>query len=196
VTSLFRPAIVLLLILTALTGIAYPLLVTGLAQVAFPAQAGGSLLIREGKPVGSSLIGQDFKGDRRYFQSRPSQSGYAAGATYFGNLGPNSVAAREEVRENIASYLALEKPYDHGLDSSQIPVDAVTQSASGVDPQISQANAWIQAHRIAAVRHLSLAKVDSLIADQTQGRFLGLFGEPGVNVLQLNIALDREAPLK
>jgi len=173
-----------------LFGIVYPLAMTGIAQVAFPGRANGSKASVDGKVVGSSLIGQDFDGDRRYFQSRPSQSGYAADATYFGNLGPNSVAAREEVRENIASYLALEKPYDHGLDSSQIPVDAVTQSASGVDPQISQANAWIQAHRIAAVRHLSLAKVDSLIADHTQGRFLGLFGEPGVNVLDLNLAIQ------
>jgi K+-transporting ATPase ATPase C chain len=100
------------------------------------------------------------------------------------------------VRENLASYVALEKPYDHSLTREQVPVDAVTVSASGVDPEISQANAWIQAHRIAAVRQLSLDQVDELISDHTNGRFIGVFGEPGVNVLQLNIALDKEAPIE
>jgi K+-transporting ATPase ATPase C chain len=148
-----------------------------------------------GKVVGSSLIGQEFKG-KGYFHSRPSATGYSGDVTYFGNAGPNSVEEREAVRENLASYVALEKPYDHSLTKEQVPVDAVTVSASGVDPEISPANAWIQAHRIAAVRKLPLARVDELISGHTNGRFLGLFGEPGVNVLQLNIALEKEAPIK
>ena len=134
--------------------------------------------------------------DKAYFQPRPSQTGYSGDVSYFSNLGPNSVEAREAVREHMAAYIALEKPFDRSLTKDQVPVDAVTESASGVDPEISQANAWIQAHRIAAVRHLSLAKVDELISKHTEGRFLGVIGEPGVNVLQLNIALDKEAPLK
>jgi K+-transporting ATPase ATPase C chain len=134
--------------------------------------------------------------DKAYFQPRPSATGYSGDVTYFGNAGPNSIEAREEVREYVKAYLHLEKPFDKSLTSESIPVDAVTQSASGVDPHISQANARIQAHRIAAVRHLSLAKVDDLISEHTDGRFLGLLGEPGVNVLELNIALDREAPAK
>ena len=169
-----------------------------------------------GRVVGSSLIGQSFSHpvigkngkpvleeeeevvapDKAYFQPRPSATGYSGDVSYFSNLGPNSIEAREAVREHMAEYVALEKPYDPGLTKSQVPVDAVTESASGVDPEISQANAWIQAHRVAALRHLPLARVDSLISAHTEGRFLGLIGEPGVNVLQLNIALDKEAPLK
>jgi K+-transporting ATPase ATPase C chain len=203
--------------LTVLFGLVYPLAMTGIAQVAFPSQANGSKLSVNGRVVGSSLIAQAFSPpvigkngkpeldsegeevlapDKAYFQSRPSQTGYSGDASYFSNLGPNSVEAREAVRENMSAYMALEKPFDHSLTKDQVPVDAVTESASGVDPELSQANARIQAHRIAAVRHLSLAKVDSLISQHTEGRFLGLFGEPGVNVLQLNIALDKEAPLK
>jgi K+-transporting ATPase ATPase C chain len=170
----------------------------------------------EGKVVGSSLIGQSFSRPlldengkplldeeeeilvpiKSYFQPRPSATGYSGNVTYFGNVGPNSVEGREEVRENLASYVALEKPYDKGLTKDRVPVDAVTQSASGVDPHISEANARIQAHRIAAVRRLPLSRVEDLISANTDGRSLGLFGEPGVNVLELNIALDQEAPLK
>jgi len=189
-------SLIAVVVLTVFFGLAYPLAITGIAQVVFPGKANGSKVSVDGKVVGSGLIGQDFKGDPRYFQSRPSATGYAPDVTYFSNLGPNSVEAREAVRENLAAYVALEKRYDHTLTKDQVPVDAVTESASGVDPHISQANAWIQAHRIAAVRHLSLGEVDSLISDHTDGRFLGLLGEPGVNVLQLNIALDREAPLR
>jgi potassium-transporting ATPase KdpC subunit len=189
-------SLIAVVVLTVLLGVVYPLAITGISQVLFPGEANGSKLSVDGRAVGSSLIGQDFKGDRRYFQSRPSATGYAPDVTYFGNLGPNSVEAREAVRENLASYVALEKPYDHTLTRDRVPVDAVTESASGVDPHISQANAWIQAHRIAAVRHLSLAAVDGLISDHTDGRSLGLLGEPGVNVLRLNIALDREAPVR
>jgi K+-transporting ATPase ATPase C chain len=183
-------------VLTVLLGLAYPLAITGVAQVAFPGKANGSKLTVNGRVVGSSLIGQDFKGDPAYFQSRPSATEYSGDVTYFSNLGPNSVDAREAVREDLAAYVAREKPFDPSLTKGQVPVDAVTESASGVDPHVSQANAWIQAHRIAAVRNLPLARVEDLISAHTDGRFLGLLGEPGVNVLQLNVALDREAPLK
>ena len=182
-------------VLTVVLGLIYPLAVTGISQVVFPGQAGGSLVKADGKVVGSSLIGQEFKG-RAYFHSRPSATGYSGNVTYFGNVGPNSAEGREEVREKLAAYLALEKPYDKALTKDRIPVDAVTQSASGVDPHISEANARIQAHRVAAVRKLPLARVEDLIAASTDGRSLGLLGEPGVNVLELNIALDKEAPFR
>lgn len=188
-------SLIAVVVLTVVLGVVYPLAVTGISQVVFPGNANGSKLSVDGKAVGSSLIGQDFKGDRRYFQSRPSATGYAPDVTYFSNLGPNSVATREAVRKNLVSYLALEKPFDHTLTRDRVPVDAVTESASGVDPHISQANAWIQAHRIAAVRRLPPAKVEELISAHTDGRSLGLFGEPGVNVLRLNIALDEAAPV-
>jgi potassium-transporting ATPase KdpC subunit len=187
-------SVIAVVVLTVLLGVAYPLAIAGISQVVFPGKANGSKLTVGGRVVGSSLIGQDFEGDPRYFQSRPSATGYAPDVTYFSNLGPNSVEARDAVRRNLAAYLAREKPFDRGLSRDRVPVDAVTESASGVDPHISQANAWIQAHRIAAVRHLPLARVDSLISAHTDGRFLGLLGEPGVNVLRLNIALDKEAP--
>jgi K+-transporting ATPase ATPase C chain len=203
--------------MTVFLGLAYPLAITGIAQVVFPGQANGSKVSVNGKVVGSSLIAQSFSHpvigkngkpkldeegeeilapDKAYFQPRPSQTGYAPDVTYFSNLGPNSVEAREAVREHMAEYIHLEKPYDYSLTRGQVPVDAVTESASGVDPHISQANAWIQAHRIAAVRRLPLAKVDELISAHTDGRTLGLLGEPGVNVLGLNIALEKEAPLR
>jgi len=181
-------------VLTLVLGIAYPLAITGIAQVVFPGKANGSKLTLHGKTVGSILIGQDFKGVPAYFQSRPSATGYAADATFFGNVGPNSVEGREEVRENLAAYLKLNKPYDRSLTRAQVPVDAVTNSASGVDPQISEANARIQAHRVAVVRGLPLRKVEELISAHTDGRALGVFGEPGVNVLELNIALDELGP--
>jgi potassium-transporting ATPase KdpC subunit len=185
-----------IVVTTVFLGVVYPLAITGISQVVFPGKANGSKISVGEKVVGSSLIGQDFKGDPRYFQPRPSATGYSGNVTYFGNVGPNSVEGREEVRENLASYVALEKPFDRGLTKDQVPVDAVTQSASGVDPHISEANASIQAHRIAAVRKLPLAQVEDLISANTDGRFLGLLGEPGVNVLELNIALDKEAPIE
>jgi len=187
-------SLIAVVVLTVVLGVAYPLAVTGISQVVFPGKANGSKVSVDGTVVGSSLIGQDFKGDPRYFQSRPSATGYAPDVTYFSNLGPNSVEARDAVRKNLAAYVAREKPFDRSLTKDRVPVDAVTESASGVDPHISQANAWIQAHRIAAVRRLPLAQVDSLISAHTDARFLGLLGEPGVNVLRLNIALDKEAP--
>jgi potassium-transporting ATPase KdpC subunit len=183
------------IVLTVFLGLAYPLAVTGIAQVAFPGQANGSKLSLDGRVVGSSLIGQEFKG-RGYFHSRPSATEYSGNVTFFANVGPNSVEGREEVRENLVAYLAREKPYDRTLTGDGVPVDAVTQSASGVDPHISEANARIQAHRVAAVRDLPLTQVEDLIDANTDGRFAGLFGEPGVNVLELNIALEQEAPVR
>jgi K+-transporting ATPase ATPase C chain len=206
-----------IVVMTVFLGLVYPLAITGISQVVFPGKADGSKVSFDGKVVGSSLIAQSFSHpvlgkndkpkldkegeeilapDRAYFQPRPSATGYSGNVTYFGNVGPNSVEGREEVRENLASYVALEKSFDRGLTKDQVPVDAVTQSASGVDPHISEANALIQAHRIAAVRNLPLAQVEDLISASTDGRFLGLFGESGVNVLELNIALDKEAPIK
>lgn len=202
-------------VMTVVLGVVYPLAITGISQVVFPGRANGSKLSVNGRVVGSSLIGQSFSKpllgkngkpvldeegeevsapDKAYFQPRPSATGYSGDVTYFSNLGPNSVEAREAVREYLAAYVALEKPYDRSLAKDQVPVDAVTESASGVDPHISPANAWIQAHRVAAVRRLPLARVDELISAHTDGRSLGLLGEPGVNVLQLNIALEEEAP--
>ena len=188
-------SILAVVVLTVLLGLVYPLAVTGISQVAFPGKADGSLIEVGGEVVGSSLIGQEFTG-KAYFHSRPSATGYSGNVTFFANVGPNSADGREEVRARLAAYVALEKPYDRALTRDRVPVDAVTNSASGVDPHISAANAQIQARRIAAVRKLSLSEVEELISDHTDRRFLGLLGEPGVNVLQLNLALDEEAPLR
>lgn len=185
-------------IFTILLGLVYPFGVWAIGQVAFPGKADGSLVHVDGKLVGSSLIGQDFsRGPRAaaYFQSRPSADRYNPAGTFFSNRGPNQASAVTFYRQGLASYLALERRYDPGLTAAQVPVDAVTTSGSGVDPDISQANARIQAHRIAAVRQLPLARVEQLIARHTDGRSAGFLGEPGVNVLELNLALDKEAPL-
>lgn len=197
---------------TVLLGVVYPFAITGISQVAFSGAANGEKVYVKGKLVGSRLIGQRFatlkmkngkvveeKGtpvtepDPRYFQSRPSATkpAYNASESTFSNLGPNSKLTKEAIAERIKAYLELEKPYVPGLTAAQVPVDAATASASGLDPEISQANADIQAHRIAAVRHLSLSIVDGLISKYTSGRGLGFSGEPGVNVLELNLALDR-----
>ena len=175
--------------MTVVLGLLYPLAITGISQVAFPGAANGSKVSLDGKVVGSRLIGQEFKGEA-FFHSRPSATEYSGNVTFFGNAGPNSVELREELREELAAYLKLNKPYDKSLTRADVPVDAVTQSASGVDPDISQANAAIQAHRVAAVRGLSLDEVEALIDANTDGRSLGALGEPGVNVLELNIALE------
>jgi len=179
------------ILLTLLLGVAYPLATTGIAQLAFPGAANGSRVEVGGRVVGSRLIGQDFQGRRRYFQSRPSVTGYSADVTYFDNLGPNSRKLSRLFARELAAYLRRERPYDPGLAAAEVPVDATATSASGVDPQISVANARIQAHRVAAVRGLRLRRVLALVDGHTEGRFLGLFGEAGVNVLELNLALDR-----
>lgn len=195
-------------VLTIVLGVAYPLVVTGVAQVVWPTKANGSQIRQDGKVVGSKLIGQQFvidtgktdsdgnaitEPDPTYFQPRPSQNGYNAAATYFSNRGPNQSSARYFYRDQLAAYLALEQPYDPGLTAAEVPVDAVTTSGSGVDPHISQANARIQAHRIADVRMLAPPAVSKLIDEHTDGRFLGVLGEPGVNVTTLNLALDARA---
>lgn len=185
-------AMLAIVVLTLALGLIYPLAITGISQVVFPGSANGSKVSYDGHVVGSKLIGQEFKG-KAFFHSRPSATEYSGNVTFFGNGGPNSLEVRDEIREELAAYVKLNKPYDHSLTRADVPVDAVTQSASGVDPQISEANARIQAHRVAAVRKLPLAKVEELIADHTDDRFLGVLGEPGVNVLQLNIALREEA---
>ncbi|HET7119782.1 MAG TPA: potassium-transporting ATPase subunit KdpC [Solirubrobacterales bacterium] len=188
-------AVTAIVLMTLALGLAYPLAITGIAQVVFPGQANGSKVSFDGKVVGSKLIGQEFKG-KAYFHPRPSATGYSADVTFFGNAGPNSAELRDVIRANLAAYVRLNKPYDQALTREQVPVDAVTESASGVDPHISEANARIQAHRVAAVRGLSLDEVESLISDHTDGRSLGVFGEPGVNVLRLNVAIEERAPLR
>jgi K+-transporting ATPase ATPase C chain len=200
--------------LTIVLGIAYPLAMTGVAQVAFPNRADGSPITVNGKVVGSRLLAQAYQvpvldaagkpkkdaagkpvtqPDPKYFQPRPSQTGYNPNGTFFSNRGPNQAAAKFFYRGQLAGYLALEGRYDPGLKAADVPQDAVTTSASGVDPHISPANAAIQAHRIAAVRKLPLSRVRALIKANTDGRSLGFLGEPGVNVTSLNLALDREA---
>jgi K+-transporting ATPase ATPase C chain len=181
-----------IVVFTVLFGLVYPLATTGISQVVFANRADGSQIKRDGKLVGSKLIGQDFHNDARYFQSRPSATGYSPAGTYFNNLGPNQRALRDLFRRNTAAYLKRERPYSGGLTAADVPVDAVTTSASGVDPHISEANARIQAHRVAKVRGLPAARVNDLIDENTDGRQLGFLGEPGVNVLELNLALDRE----
>jgi potassium-transporting ATPase KdpC subunit len=210
-TKELSTAVIAVLVLTVILGVAYPLVMTGISQVAFPNKADGSQIKANGKVVGSRLIAKAFvidtgkkdsdgnpitRPDPRYFQPRPSNTDYSATATAFSNRGPNSAVGRFFFRDQLNAYVALEGRYDPGLTKAKVPVDAVTTSASGVDPHISQANARIQGHRIAAVRHLPLDRVDKLIADNTDGRFLGVIGEPGVNVLELNLALDKEAPVR
>jgi K+-transporting ATPase ATPase C chain len=179
-----------ILVLTVLLGLAYPLATTGLAQVLWPNKSDGSTIERDGKVVGSRLIGQDFKGRPRYFQSRPSATDYDPAATSFNNLGPNSRELERQFRTNLATYLKRERPFDPGLTAGDVPPDAVQTTASGVDPHISKANAEIQAHRVARERGLPLDRVTQLVKENTDDRGLGVFGEAGVNVLELNLALD------
>jgi potassium-transporting ATPase KdpC subunit len=187
-------SVLAIIAITVVLGLGYPLAVTGISQVVFHGRANGSKVVRDGKLVGSRLIAQDFGRGPRYFHPRPSTAThYNPAATAFTNLGPNSKDARDTFKANLDGYLALERRYDRGLTAARVPVDAVTSSGSGVDPHISPANAAIQAHRIAGVRGLPLAKVDALIDANTDGRSLGVLGEPGVNVLELNLALDRSA---
>jgi K+-transporting ATPase ATPase C chain len=187
--DLIRGSLVVV-VLTVLLGLAYPLAMTGIAQVAFSGRANGSLIRQDGKVVGSTLLGQARKG-RGYFVPRPSATGYSASVTYFGNHGPNQSSTMYLTRQNLDAYIKREQPYDNGLTAKQVPVDAATFSASGVDPDISKANAAIQAHRVAALRHLPLDQVHALVQRYTDGRGLGVFGEPGVNVTELNRALDQ-----
>jgi K+-transporting ATPase ATPase C chain len=185
-------AVLAILAITVLFGLAYPLVTTGVAQVLWPNKSDGSVIERNGKPVGSRLIAQDFKGHPRYFQSRPSVTDYNPAGTFFNNLGPNSKDLRAMFEKNLAAYLKRERPFNPGLTKRDVPPDAVQTAASGVDPHISEANARIQARRVADTRGLSLDRVMALVGENTDGRGLGVLGEPGVNVLELNLALDAE----
>jgi K+-transporting ATPase ATPase C chain len=192
-----RPAIVLLLVLTAITGLAYPLAMTAIAGAIFPAQAQGSLIEKDGKVVGSALIGQEFKDDK-YFHGRlsatvasdPNDSTKTVPAPYNAansggsNLGPTSKALADRLKEDVDK-LEGENP------NAAVPVDLVTTSASGLDPDISPEAAQFQVPRVAKARNVPEDQVKQLVASNTQGRLLGLIGEPRVNVLALNLALDR-----
>jgi K+-transporting ATPase ATPase C chain len=194
-----RPALVILVGLTLLTGMAYPLTMTGIAGALFPVQAQGSLIERDGKVIGSSLIGQEFKEDR-YFHGRPSvttaadpndatktvPAPYNAANSSASNLGPTSKALSDRMTEDVAK-LKAENP------SMPVPVDLVTSTASGLDPHISPEGALFQVPRVAKARNLSEDSVRKLVNDNVEGRFAGLLGEPRVNVLALNLALDRLA---
>lgn len=191
-----RPAILLIIVMTVLTGLAYPLLITGIAGVLFPRQAAGSLIERDGKVIGSELIGQNFTGDK-YFHGRPSATTepdpkdpsktvplpYAADNSGGSNAGPTSKALVERVRGDLDT-LKKENP------NTPVPVDLVTTSGSGLDPDITPAAAEFQVPRVAKARELPIEQVRALVAEATSDRFLGIFGEKRVNVLKLNLALD------
>ncbi|MGY4830548.1 potassium-transporting ATPase subunit KdpC [Sphaerotilaceae bacterium SBD11-9] len=190
--TLIRPAVSLFVVMTLVTGVAYPLLVTGVASIAFPSQAGGSLVLHDGKPVGSTLIGQSFS-EPKYFWGRPSATGpmanNAAGSSG-SNQGPLNPALVDAVKGRIEALRAA----DAG-NAAPVPVDLVTASASGLDPHISVAAAQYQAARVARARGLAPEAVRALIERHTEGRLLGFIGEPRVNVLALNLALDQAVRL-
>jgi K+-transporting ATPase ATPase C chain len=185
--KLTKQAFLLLLVFSVLTGIIYPLAITGIAQVVFPDQANGSLIVRDGKPVGSSLIGQPFS-DPKYFWSRPSATSpipYNAESSAGSNLGP----ANPDLAKIVADRVAALRKADPG-NRLPVPIDLVTSSASGLDPEISPAAAEYQVHRVAEARGLDVNVVRQLVAKHTRGRTFGLLGEPRVNVVELNLALD------
>lgn len=189
--SVLRPAATLLALFTLVTGVAYPLAVTGIAQAIFPAQANGSLVEVNGRVVGSSLMGQPFD-DPRYFWGRPSATGpspYNASASTGSNLGPTNPALATAVRERVAALRAA----DPEQASMPIPVDLVTASGSGLDPHVSPAAALYQVHRVARVRGVPEDRVRALVEAHVEVRTLGVLGEPRVNVLLLNLALDELA---
>lgn len=182
-----RPAVTLFLALSLITGVAYPLLITGLGKVLFSSQADGSLIVREGKVVGSRLIGQSFT-DPKYFWGRPSATGPMsnnAAVSSGSNLGPLNPALSAAVKGRVATLKQADPE-----NKLPVPVDLVTTSASGLDPEISPAAAAYQVNRVAKLRHLSANELTLLVQKHTQGRQLGILGEPRVNVLELNLALD------
>ena len=186
-----KPALIVLVLLSLVTGVAYPLIVTGIAQAVFPSQANGSLILRDGKPVGSSLIGQPFD-DPRYFWGRLSATApfaYNAGASSGSNLGPINPALHAAAKGRIDAL----READPG-NQAPIPVDLVTASGSGLDPDISPAAAFYQVPRVARARHLNEERVRELVHTHVRHRQLGLLGEPRVNVLRLNLALDGMTP--
>lgn len=190
----FRPygvAVRVMVVLTAVLGVAYPAAVFGVGQLVFPAQAGGSLLSQGGEIVGSSLIGQSFTDADgaplpQWFQSRPSAAGYDAGASTGSNLGPENADLVTSIQERRTAIATFE-----GVDPSEVPADALTASGSGLDPDISPAYALLQVPRVAAARGLDEDAVRALVEAQTKGRVLGYLGEPSVGVLELNVALAR-----
>jgi K+-transporting ATPase ATPase C chain len=187
-----RPTLVSFAILTFLTGLAYPLLITGIAQAAFPSQANGSLIVRDGNAVGSRLIGQSFDAPK-YFWGRLSATAdangkplpYNAGASAASNLGPTNSALVDEVKARVDALTAADPD-----NAAPIPIDLVTSSGSGLDPHITPAAALYQVHRVAKARQLDESRVRELVAAHTEDRTLGFLGEPRVNVLELNVALD------
>ncbi len=187
-------SVIAVVVLTVVFGLVFPALFTGFAQLAFSNKADGSLIESDGKVVGSKLAAQAFT-KPEYFHPRPSATApeYNAAATTFANLGPTNPDLAKAVRERIVAILKLERPYNPGLRAGDIPVDAVTTSASGIDPHISPDNAELQTARIAKVRNMSADRVAELVDEHTSGRWLGIFGQPAVNVLELNLALDSEA---
>jgi len=185
-----RSSVVAVVVLTVLLGLGYPLAITGVSQVLWSHQANGSTVQRDGRTVGSSLIGQDFGGNPAYFQTRPSASGYDPANTAASNLGPNSKRLSDEILARLRVYLRREQPYDAGLTAADVPADAVTASGSGVDPDISVADARIQARRVAAIRHLPLGTVLRLVSEHTNSSVAGLLGPAAIDVLAVNLALD------
>jgi K+-transporting ATPase ATPase C chain len=183
--TLFRPAILLFVLFSLITGVFYPLTITGIAQAIFPHQANGSLIIVNGKTYGSELIGQQFD-NPKYFWGRPSAAGYNAAASSGSNLGPTNPALLARIQARIETLKAADPN-----NPLPIPVDLVTASASGLDPDISVAAALYQVHRVAKARGLSDEVVKALVSKYTEGRQFGVLGEPRVNVLLLNLALDR-----
>jgi K+-transporting ATPase ATPase C chain len=188
-----RIAAVAAVALTIVLGLAYPLAMTGISQVLFANRADGSVLERDGNAVGSRLIGQDTSGNLGYFQSRPSVTEYNPSGSFFNNQGPNQQDLADQLKGYVADYLERERTYTPNLTAAQIPSDAVTTSASGVDPQISQENARIQANRVAEERGLPLDRVLQIMDDASSRPLFGLAGLKSINVLEANLALDQEA---